>query len=923
LKPVNRPTILGFEGTYHMPRVGSGKYPIVLSTVAILGVAAVATAVILHSMWRNALDDASTATGTVAAIIADQTLQSVQGIDVVLDDFVTHTRLHGIESGEDLRREFDREVQHAALVKRLNRLRHAEVIGVVDSAGDTVVSTRSWPAPANNVAGRDPFEYLRNHRDKDLVVGIPVRNQIDGDWTVYFSRRLENTAGDFLGTVSVGVLPDFFLQIAEGTSSIDGYAARLLREDGTIYVANPPDESLLGAMHGEGSAWHAAVEAGGGTYRAEATPDQPARIIAVRPVADYPLVVDVARTEASVAAVWRARAMPVALISGALALCMAALAGGLILQVQRAFGQQAQLRERDEELLREARQRQVADARFETAIGHMRQGLAVFDKDSRLVTCNRAFLQMYAIAPEEAPPGTPLATILALRIARGVYSGDDPEAYTQERMALGANPDMKERTDVHPMRDGRFFSLSKQNLPDGGWLAVHEDVTERERTLARLRYLASHDALTALGNRSLLFERLEGLPAPVPGTGCAGLLLIDLDGFKTVNDRFGHTVGDALLHAVASRLRSATVESDTLARLGGDEFAVLRPCDTEGVPGLVALGTQLRQALQTPFDIPPHILKIGASIGISAATEERVSTQQMLRRADLALYHAKSQGRNRVAVFESSMEIAISHRRRLARDLDVALDAGGIEVVYQPIVDVDTGRAVAMEALARWNHPDLGAIPPSTFVGVAEEFGLVERLGDAILAEALRTAVGWPATVRIAVNVSPIQITANDLPGVIGRALANTGIAPERVELEITESALLADERHVGECLRALRAMGIQIVLDDFGTGFASLSNLNTFTVDRIKIDRAFVGRLGRHAGSTAIVEASTMIAEAFRVVVTAEGVETEEQRDILRRLGVRHQQGYLFARPAPREAWSFVDGKAVQCATARTTSPA
>lgn len=903
-----------------MSRVTSGRYPIVAATVAILGAAAVATAVILHAMWRDAAEDASAAVGTVAAVLAEQTFQSVRAVDLVLDALVAQIDAYGVQTTEELLQELRTEARRAGLTERLSRLPRVQAIAIVDAHGNTVVTTRAWPTPDINIADRDHFQQLEHYGGNSLAVGVPVRNLADGDWTVYFGRRLENEAGDFLGIVSVGVTPDFFLNIAEGTSALDGYEARLLREDGTIYVVNPPETHQLGVKTVEASEWHALVAGRGGTFRAAATPDRPARLVAVEPVANYPLVVDVALDEAGIFAAWRERALTIGLISAGLALCMAALAAALIAQLQRALGQQAQLRERDAELLREARQRRAADARFEAAIGHMRQGLAVFGPDQRLATCNRAFLEMYGIAPEQAPPGTPLETILRMRIANGAYGASDPDAYIRERTELAVNPNLTEASDVYELRDGRFLSMSKQHLPDGGWLAVHEDVTEREKALAHLRHLASHDSLTGLGNRALLFERLEALSGSDPDTGCAGLLLVDLDGFKSINDRFGHAVGDELLRAVALRLRSVTAGTDTLARLGGDEFAILRPCDTRGAAGFVALAGRLREAFEAPFDVPPHTLKVGASIGISIATERPSSAEPMLRQADLALYRAKSQGRNRVAVFERSMEIAISYRRSLARDLDVALDAGTIGVVYQPVVDVETGRAVAMEALARWNHPDLGAIPPSTFVPIAEEFGLVERLGSAILADAVRAAATWPATVRVAVNVSPLQIAGDDLPATIARELAAAALPADRLELEITESALLADESHVSDCLRSLRTMGVQIVLDDFGTGFASLSNLNTFTVDRIKIDRTFVGRLGKHAGSTAIVEASTMIAEAFRVMVTAEGVETEAQRTILRRLGVRHLQGYLFARPAPRDAWTFVDGRALERARATTT---
>ncbi len=904
-----------------MSRVASGRYPIVLATIAIIGVAAIATAAIVHAMWRDTVEDTQAAIGNVAAILAEQTFQSVRAVDLALADLASHVDWHGIETQDQLYGEISSEAQHRALLDRLARLAQAEVIAVVDAGGNTVVSTRSWPAPATNIAQRDHFAQLRDDPDAGLAVGVPVLSMAEGVWTVYFGRRLENSAGEFLGAVIIGVPPEFFLNIAEGTSALEGYQARLVREDGTIYVTNPAETDQPGTRVVEAAAWHDLVAAGGGTFRNDVSPGRPPRYIAVRPVAGYPLVVDVAVDEARVVESWRPRALTIALLSGILALGAALLVGGLIVQFRRALERQEQLRERDERLLGEARRRQAADERFETAIGHMRQGLAVFDKDSRLVTCNRAFLEMYGIAAEEAPPGTPLQTILRLRVERGVYSGDDPDAYVRERTVLGENPELREVIDVHPMRDGRFFRLSKQVLPDGGWLTVHEDVTERETTLAHLRYLASHDPLTGLANRALLLDELDALLLDGEIASPAGLLLVDLDGFKAVNDTFGHTVGDALLKAVAVRLRSLAAKNDTVARLGGDEFAILRPSDSDGVPGIIELGSRILESFHSPFDVAPHLLKVGASIGIAAAPERPASPDGVLRQADLALYRAKLEGRNRVAVFEPAMEIAITYRRDLARDLDAAIDAGTIEIHYQPVVDVETGRAVAMEALARWHHPDVGLVPPSTFVPIAEEFGLIHRLGGHVLGEACQAAAGWPPGVRVAINVSALQVAHGDLPALLRRHLARTGLPAGRIELEITETALLAEEERVSESLRELRAMDVQVVLDDFGTGYASLSNLNTFTVDRIKIDRSFIARLGAHRGSTAIVEASTMIAEAFRVAVTAEGVETEEQVRMLRALGVHHLQGYFFARPAPRDAWSFPDGKATRKETSAAVS--
>ena len=394
--------------------------------------------------------------------------------------------------------------------------------------------------------------------------------------------------------------------------------------------------------------------------------------------------------------------------------------------------------------------------------------------------------------------------------------------------------------------------------------------------------------------------------------------MIDLDGFKAVNDKFGHAIGDALLRGVAARLTSSVGSSDTVARIGGDEFAILRVSEDPDPQSLVEFGSTILARLHEPFEIDRHVLKIGASIGVATAADGTVAPDTVLSRADLALYRAKADGRNRVVAFDRQMEVAITSRRELAADLDAALDAGALNVHYQPIVNADTRATLAMEALARWHHPELGDIAPAVFIPLAEETGQIQRLGELVLDRACAQARHWPSEVSVAVNVSAIQVAQGDLPGLVRRHLEKTGLPATRLEIEITESALLADDDRVRKTLDELRAMGVRIVLDDFGTGFASLSNLTRFSVDKIKIDRSFISHLGGHAGSTAIVEASTMIADAFGVMVTAEGVETMAQRNLLRRMGVVQLQGYLFGAPAPAEDWQFETGTAIASAARR-----
>ncbi len=904
-----------------MSRTGSVGFRVAASAILILVVAAFAAAFVSVRMWNDIVVDTESKLKDIASILSEQTFQSVKTLDLVLEDLVAEVSWNAIETEDEFRALTRSRALYDKVMSRFARLPQVVVISMIDADGHIVLSTRGWPAPDLDVSGLDPFEYLKATPDSGLVAGIPIRSRGSGDWTVYFSRRVETGTGEFLGTVGIGVPPEFFLRISDNVSAIEGLTAQLLRRDGTIYVTNPPVEESLGERAEQEPAWFDLVASGGGAFRSSGDRSGDGRFMAVMPLADYPLVVDVAVTEASVIGRWHGRILPIWAISLVLALCMMVLTGFLLIQFTRALEREAQLRERDERLARARRERELETARFEAALTHVRQGLAVFDRDNRLVTANQTFARMYGIAPEQVPPGTTFATILGLRVANGTSTGDDPEHYISRHLN-SIDIVSEDFGELEELSDGRFIRTSRQPMPDGGWLTIDEDVTERELAVAHLKYLASHDPLTGLANRTLLIDTLANLQRTAGGAKAVGLLMVDLDRFKTVNDKFGHATGDALLKGVAARLTAGVGKRDIVARFGGDEFAILHFSDVTDPDALVAFGSTILAALQQPLTIDHHTLKVGASIGVASSADTSLSPDTLLSRADLALYRAKSNGRNRIVAFDAEMEVAISARRDLAADLETALDAAAIEVHFQPIVSAYTGTTLAMEALARWRHPRLGQITPAVFIPLAEETGQILRLGQLVLERACRSARNWPPEVRIAVNVSPIQVAQVDLPGLVRLQLAEAGLSPSRLEMEITESALLADDTRIKHTLDELRSTGIQIVLDDFGTGFASLSNLNNFAVDKIKIDRSFISQLGEHVGSTVIVEASTMIADAFGVVATAEGVETKEQCRLLRAIGVAQLQGYLFGAPAPAEAWRFENGKAVTVEGGSATRP-
>jgi diguanylate cyclase (GGDEF)-like protein len=425
------------------------------------------------------------------------------------------------------------------------------------------------------------------------------------------------------------------------------------------------------------------------------------------------------------------------------------------------------------------------------------------------------------------------------------------------------------------------------------------DITNRRRAQSEADRLASQDVLTGLANRRVLSETLDRLTAPHlerPATSFA-ILCLDLDRFKAVNDTQGHAVGDLLLKAVAERMRKSMRSTDLIARLGGDEFAVLMDTlDEERTPEIVA--QRLVDALSRPYEIGGHQLLIGASVGIAIGPVDGASTNEVLIAADLALYAAKAAGRGTYRFFRKEMNDEIKSRQRIERDLRDALLHDQLELHYQPVVRLKDRAIVGFEALARWNHPVNGLVTPDKFIPVAEDCGLIDALGVWALTAACRQAVQWPSHLRVAVNLSPLQFANPNLIAKVEAALASSGIAPERLELEITEGLLMRNTERTLDTLHRLKSLGVRIAMDDFGTGYSSLSYLQSFPFDKIKVDRSFVSGVNQAPHSATVVRSVIDIATALGMTTTAEGVETEEQCASLRLLGCDEAQGYLFGRP-------------------------
>jgi len=533
--------------------------------------------------------------------------------------------------------------------------------------------------------------------------------------------------------------------------------------------------------------------------------------------------------------------------------------------------------------------------RLDAAVNNISQGLCMFDPKQRLVICNAPYARIYNLTDELVKPGTPLDDILGHLFDNGMHASNATSRaeYIRWRQAV-IDRGQYDKTVVE--FSNRIIMLQHHPMKDGGFVSTHEDITEQRQQEARIQHLARHDVLTELPNRAQFLDEMAASEAAIERGEKAAVLCIDLDHFKSVNDTLGHTLGDKLLKQASARLWGTTRETDLLARLGGDEFSLLlRPIDKPG--DAAAIAERIVRTMSTPFMIDGHQIVIGASVGIAIAPEDGSTTDILMKNADLALYRAKSEGRSTYHFFEKDMDAQIQKRRMIEAGLRAARALNELRVVFQPLVGLKENRVTCLEALLRWRH-DGKDISPVEFIPIAEETGLIVTIGEWVLREACRAATTWPTPARVAVNLSPVQFKNKRLFETVHAILAETGLSPTRLELEITESLLLTDNEHTLQTLHRLRAIGIRISMDDFGTGYSSLSYLRAFPFDKIKIDRSFMRDLESRGDSLAIIKAVIGLGHSLGMSTTAEGVETQEQLDAVREQGCNEVQGFLFSPP-------------------------
>ncbi|MBW7862026.1 MAG: EAL domain-containing protein [Rhodocyclaceae bacterium] len=538
-----------------------------------------------------------------------------------------------------------------------------------------------------------------------------------------------------------------------------------------------------------------------------------------------------------------------------------------------------------------------------TVFENSTEAVMIADPGNRIISVNGAYTRITGFRPEEVIGKTPSIVMLSRQDPH--FLRDLRRKLAEEGSWEGEVWDRRKNGEVYP----KWFGITAVRDAHGTlthYVAIFTDISERKEAEARIEFLAHHDALTRLPNRILLRDRLEQALAHAERAGTrVALLFLDLDRFKTINDSLGHAVGDQLLLALVQRLGACVRDTDTISRLGGDEFVVVLT-ELRDADAAATVAQKIVEVMSAPFDIDTHHLTTSFSIGISLHPEDGYDFDTLLKKADTAMYHAKDGGRNTYRFFTEQMNVHALERLMIQSRMRQALEQAEFVLLYQPQIELGGGRVFGVEALARWNNPELGMLGPDRFIPIAEESGQIVTLGAWVLREACRQGQAWRAGGRrlsVAVNVSPLQLQQADFCDIVHQALDASGFDPALLELELTESALIQNAESTLETVRRLKALGIRISIDDFGIGYSSLSYLKRFAVDRIKIDRSFIRDILTDPEDAAIVRAVIQMARSLNLKTLAEGVETQEQLDYLRSEQCGEVQGFLYARPLPADA--------------------
>jgi diguanylate cyclase (GGDEF)-like protein len=945
---------------------------------------------------------------------AELTFRTADAILIGTVERLEHEKMDAM-GRERLAARFVRELQHSSQFVSFS---------VIGSDGLMMVNTFA-PIGGTLFSDREYFIYHRDHDDDALHIGRPIRGRATGKWMIPASRRFNNADGSFGGVAIAAIDPQYFQKIYDRLDIGDNGAVLLVTLDRALLVRRPFVEANVGRTLSKSPVFELLKTSPKGSADIVSSTDGVSRLMSYERGQTYPIVLSVAQERAELLAPWQ-RSTIHRLIETAAIACLILLMGAFVWRATRNLAQNSlelgktnarfdatlanlpaglsmfdadgrlmvwnqrylelygmspdvvgrgadvydiashrkktgglegdpktfvddfrrelralgksqnttrlrngrmisvvntampgggwvaiheDITERladEEALFNQAAELARINLRFDTALSNMTQGLCMFDENKRLVVWNRRYAELHDVPQELLKVGTPFEALVTDQLSRGVMKGYvGAEAVKARASEVSALPPDSQR--IEELADGRFVLLTRQPMPGGGWLTILEDITERKRAEAEIVHLARHDVLTGLANRAEFNQRLEEATKRLKRGGASiTVMMVDLDRFKTINDTLGHPAGDALLIEVGRRLKSTIRETDVLARLGGDEFAIIQEGGDSQHEGAIALALRVIAEISKPFDLNGFEANIGTSIGIAMAPEHGSEGEGLLKSADLALYTAKTEGRNDYRIYRPEMLETATSQQLAESELRDAIAQSQFELHYQPVIDVASRRTCGVEALVRWRHPSKGLVGPDQFIPLAEATGLIAPIGAWILQRACADAAKWPAHIKLAINISAVQFKKGNLFDVILCALVESGLDPQRLELEITETSLLENQEAHLATIRQLKNLGISLALDDFGTGYSSVTYLTNFPFDKIKIDRSFTLEVLERRDYAAVVSSVLALAEGLGKVTTVEGIETEQQFEYMRAAGVDLAQGYLFSPPVPASKLDF-----------------
>ena len=872
------------EGAARPTRRTASTRPIVVLVLCAAFLIALVVGVIgliLSNLRHQAIEQSKQQLSATATVLARQAARDFQSVDLIEANLIEYMETLAIVSDELYARAMVGRGIHLMLKDKISGFPHIGAVMLVGADGQLINSSQVWPTPQVNFAGQDYFEALKADPRLSSMLGRPVRDSQTGAWTINLARKFRGSNGEFLGlvvgTIASQYFEDSFGTLARGTDE----STALLRDDGVMLARYPHIDPIIGKSFVRSSTVGMTQRSGIEVVWQRDVVDDCERLIAEARLPNVPINLTTSTTVAAALADWRTEA---GYLIGLTIVLVVAIGGTGAVVVQFFRRQSIQL---------------------DSTLNNLSQGVCMYDEHRRLILCNDRYIEMFHLPHELTTPGTPLRHIFDHQ-GLGLYPGSDPDEYFRGMMAIITA--REPASAVTEFADGRAMVTVFRPAPGGGFVTTVEDITEQKRAEKRIAHIAHHDSLTGLHNRAAFSDYLTtAIDEALRTAGRFAILCLDLDRFKEVNDLYGHPVGDALLREVARRLQTVA-EGAFLARVGGDEFIVITVGDAQ-TAAVAQLALQLKTALSNDIEIAGRQLRIGLSVGIASCPADGTDPATLLANADVALYRAKAEGRHAIRFFEPDMATQLRDRRELQHDLQSALTNDELRLDYQPLAKSD-GEIVGFEALVRWRHPRRGVVAPGIFIPLAEENGLIIAMGEWILRAACREAASWPNRLQISVNLSPVQFRNDDIVRLVHQTLIETGLDAGLLELEITEGVLIDDFSRAVSILRRLKSLGVRIALDDFGTGYSSMSYLQAFSFDMIKIDRSFISNLERSAQSKALLRGVIGLARGLELPVTAEGVETRAQLDVLSRAGCDLVQGFLIGRPASIDSYAEVVGR-------------